>query len=46
VVEGLSPDVGAFGRLVASVVDHGIVLVIGHGLALGAIVARIVTDHR
>ncbi|TXL61491.1 DUF6542 domain-containing protein [Aeromicrobium terrae] len=46
VVDGLSPDVGAFGRLVASVVDHGIVLVVGHGLALAAIVARIVTAER
>jgi hypothetical protein len=43
VVTGLSPDVGAFGRLVAAVIDHGVVLVIGHGLALVAIVARIVT---
>lgn len=43
VVTGLSPDVGAFGRLVAAVVDHGVVLVVGHVLALVAIVTRVVT---
>jgi hypothetical protein len=39
-VEGLHRDAGVFARTLAAVLDHGLTLVIGHGLALAAIVLR------
>jgi hypothetical protein len=39
-VNGLANDAGAFSRTLAAVLDHGLTLVIGHGLALAAIVLR------
>lgn len=39
-VTGLPHDAGTLARTLAAVLDHGLTLVIGHGLALGAIVLR------
>jgi hypothetical protein len=44
-VDGLAKDVGLVGRLIATVIDHGLTLVIGHGLALGIIALRILGDR-
>lgn len=41
-VEGMADDPGTFARLIAATIDHGVTLVIGHGLALGLIALRIV----
>ena len=41
VVDGLPANAGAFGRTLAAVIDHGITLVVGHALALGAIGVRV-----
>lgn len=38
--DGVSHDAGTLSRTLAAVLDHGLTLVIGHGLALGAIVLR------
>jgi hypothetical protein len=43
-VDGLAKDAGAVARLIAAVIDHGMTLVLGHGLALGIIAVRIMTD--
>ncbi len=43
-VEGMPADVGWAGRTLAGTVDHGVTLLIGHGLALVAVVTRILTD--
>jgi len=40
-VDGLAADAGFVTRYIASVIDHGLTLVIGHGLALAVIVWRI-----
>jgi len=40
-VDGVAENAGLVTRYIASVVDHGLTLVIGHGLALAAIVWRI-----
>ena len=37
---GVATNAGAFSRTLAAVLDHGLTLVIGHGLALAAIVLR------
>lgn len=42
-VNGLADDAGFIGRFIASTIDHGKTLVVGHGLALGIIALRIVT---
>lgn len=42
-VDGLAATAGVMARLIAGVIDHGMTLVIGHGLALGIIVLRILT---
>jgi hypothetical protein len=42
-VDGLARDAGTVARLIATVVDHGLTLAIGHGLALLVIGARILT---
>lgn len=39
-VSGLADDAGTFSRTLAAVLDHGLTLVVGHGLALAAIVLR------
>lgn len=44
VVEGMPADVGWAGRTLAGTVDHGVTLLIGHGLALVAVIARVLTD--
>jgi hypothetical protein len=40
-VDGLAKDVGLIGRFIATVIDHGLTLVIGHGPARGTIALRI-----
>ncbi len=40
-VNGMAEDAGFIARLIASTIDHGKTLVIGHGLALGIIALRI-----
>jgi TRAP-type C4-dicarboxylate transport system permease large subunit len=42
-VNGLAKDAGFIGRLIAATIDHGKTLVVGHGVALGLIVLRIMT---
>ena len=42
-VDGLPADAGTLARTLAAVIDHGVTLVVGHVLALAAIVARVVT---
>ncbi|MCW2771441.1 MAG: hypothetical protein JWR27_2874 [Aeromicrobium sp.] len=42
-VSGLATDAGLVARLIAGVIDHGLTLVVGHGLALGVILLRILT---
>jgi hypothetical protein len=44
-VDGLAKDVGLVGRVIAAVIDRGMTLVIGHGLALGIIALRILGDR-
>jgi hypothetical protein len=44
-VEGMAKDAGTIARLIASTIDHGFTLVIGHGLALGIIALRILADR-
>lgn len=44
VVEGMPADVGWAGHTLAGTVDHGITLLVGHGLAITAVVSRILTD--
>jgi hypothetical protein len=44
VVEGMPADVGWAGHTLAGTVDHGITLLVGHGLAIAAVVSRILTD--
>lgn len=41
-VEGMAKDAGTIARLIAATIDHGVTLVVGHGLALGIIALRIV----
>jgi hypothetical protein len=43
-VDGLADDAGLVGRFIAAVIDRGMTLVVGHGLALAIIAARILTD--
>lgn len=43
-VDGLPPDTGWFGRTLTGTIDRGVTLLVGHGLALVGIVARILTD--
>lgn len=43
-VEGLPPDTGWFGRTLTGTIDRGVTLLVGHGLAIVGIVARILTD--
>ena len=42
-VDGMAKDAGYVARLIATTIDHGKTLVLGHGLALGLIVLRIMT---
>ena len=42
-VNGLADDAGYVTRLIATTIDHGKTLVLGHGLALGLIGLRIMT---
>lgn len=42
-VNGMAKDAGYVARLIATTIDHGKTLVLGHGLALGLIVLRIMT---
>lgn len=42
-VSGLPADAGLIGRFIAAVIDHGLTLVMGHGLALGVIALRVLT---
>lgn len=41
-VGGMAKDAGTVARLIAGTIDHGMTLVIGHGLALGLIALRII----
>lgn len=43
-VNGVEADAGLVTRYIATVIDHGLTLVVGHGLALGVIVWRILRD--
>jgi hypothetical protein len=43
-VHGMERDAGMVARLIAAVIDHGMTLVVGHGLALLVIGLRILTD--
>lgn len=43
-VEGMAKDAGTIARLIAGTIDHGVTLLIGHGLALVIIALRILTD--
>jgi hypothetical protein len=45
-VDGLAKDAGTIARFIAGVIDRGLTLVIGHGLALGIIALRILADRR
>jgi hypothetical protein len=45
-VPGLAADAGAFTRTIATTLDHGVALVIGHALALTTIVVRNVWASR
>ncbi|MEO6606725.1 MAG: DUF6542 domain-containing protein [Aeromicrobium sp.] len=42
-VNGMAKDAGYVARLIATTIDHGKTLVLGHALALGLIVLRIMT---
>ena len=42
-VAGMADDPGTFARLIAATIDHGVTLLIGHGLALGIIALRIIS---
>lgn len=44
VVEGLAANASLIARYIASVVDHGLTLAVGHGLAIAVIVWRFSTD--
>ena len=44
-VDGLAKDASLVGRFIATVIDHGLTLVVGHGLALGIIALRILADR-
>ena len=44
-VDGLAKDASLVGRFIATVIDHGLTLVVGHGLALGIIALRILGDR-
>lgn len=43
-VAGLPEGTGWFGRTLTGVIDRGVTLLVGHGLALLAVVVRIATD--
>lgn len=43
-VEGMAKDAGTIARLIAATIDHGLTLLVGHGLALILIAWRILTD--
>jgi hypothetical protein len=45
-VDGLAKDAGLVAQLIAAVIDRGMTLVIGHGLALGMIALRILAADR
>src|SRR5215207_697610 len=42
-VEGLAADASTMGRFIAAIIDRGLTLVIGHGLAIVVIALRILT---
>lgn len=44
-VDGMPADVSRAGRVLAGTIDHGVTLVVGHVLALGVIVLRILADR-
>lgn len=44
-IDGLAEDASMIGRFIAAVVDRGLTLVVGHGLALGIIALRILSDR-
>lgn len=43
VVDGLPDSAGVFGRTLGATISHGVVLLVGHALAIGAIVLRFAT---
>lgn len=43
-VEGADADAGLITRFLGAVIDHGLTLVVGHGLAIAVIVWRILRD--
>ena len=43
-VSGMADNASLVARLIAGTIDHGMTLVVGHGLALAIIILRIVTD--
>jgi hypothetical protein len=45
-VPGLAPDAGTITRTIGATLDHGVTLVVGHGLALTTIVLRNVWASR
>jgi hypothetical protein len=42
-VDGMADDAGPVARLIAATIDHGMTLVVGHGLALVIIALRIIS---
>jgi hypothetical protein len=44
-VDGLARDASVVARLIAAVIDHGMTLAVGHGIALGIIALRILADR-
>lgn len=45
-VDGMAKDAGTIARLIASTIDHGLTLLVGHGLALVLIALRLLAAHR
>ncbi|MFI5427495.1 DUF6542 domain-containing protein [Aeromicrobium sp. UC242_57] len=43
-VDGMAKDAGTIARLIAATIDHGLTLLVGHGIALILIAWRILTD--
>lgn len=43
-VDGMADDPGLIGRYIASIVDHGLTLAVGHALAIAVIVWRFSSD--
>lgn len=46
VIERLPPDTGVFGRTLSATIAQGVPMMIGHGLAIAMIVARLLTRPR